>query len=351
MRKHYSDVDGFKALSCNAIITEIKTNRNYGKTWLFQKRAFRRAIKRGKKTLWLRLFDNEVKEAKTSLFASADLQKYCGCSWYNKKTNPDGNIYRNGNTFYCRRSKNAPWFWFLKVFNLGNHDAVRSADDVKVDTIVCDEFLKPRQIYSRYHGIVADDLTDIFFSAKREHQVRIFVLGNKENVYNPVETYFKIKPLPSSFEGIKKYRKGSFVVQQINNVPPSDTEYDKKVKALYEGTAYGNFLYNNDYHFKKSFKQAKTPRDARIYVQSCINGQAVKICVLNGLFYASQNIDTTEIIYCDDLQGKYKHERQLVKRLKRFFIALINAVSDNRVRYADASTREACEQLYKWLTI
>ena len=55
-KKHYGDKDGLRVLSYNAIITAILSNRNYGKTWTFKRRAFRRALKHGKKTIWLRLF-------------------------------------------------------------------------------------------------------------------------------------------------------------------------------------------------------------------------------------------------------------------------------------------------------
>ena len=61
-KTYYSDKDGLHALSYNGIITEIISNRNYGKTWTFKKRAFRRALKKGKKTIWLRVFKKEVKE-------------------------------------------------------------------------------------------------------------------------------------------------------------------------------------------------------------------------------------------------------------------------------------------------
>ena len=183
VKKHYGDKDGLHALSYNAIITAILSNRNYGKTWTFKRRAFRRALKHGKKTIWLRLFKKEVKEAIATFFTSKDLQKYCGISVYDKDTNKDGNFKQIGNTCYYRvKLKNGKWTrwrWFLKIFALSDADAIRSADDVDVDTIVFDEFTKPAQKYRRYVGKITDDFIDILFSSKREHQVRCIIIGNK----------------------------------------------------------------------------------------------------------------------------------------------------------------------------
>ena len=219
-KKHYGDKDGLRVLSYNGIITTVLSNRNYGKTWTFKKRAFKRALKHGKKTIWLRLFKKEVVEALSTFYTSKDLQKYCGVSLYDKDTNPKGNLKQQGNTFYYRKQyksgKFSKWQWFLKVYALSNADAIRSADDVDVDTIVFDEFTKPTSKYRRYVGNIANDFIDILFSSKREHEVRCILIGNKESVNNPIFTYFNIKTLPTSYEGIKVYRNGSFVIQQIN---------------------------------------------------------------------------------------------------------------------------------------
>lgn len=353
--KHYGDQDGLKALSYNGIITAVLSNRNYGKTWTYKKRAFRRAQKRGKKTLWLRMFEKEVKESVDTFFTSKDLQKYCGVSIYDKDTNKDGNLKQCGNTFYTRRKKKngkwGRWFWFLKVFKITDADAVRSADDVDVDTMIFDEFTKTPNKYKRYRGNIVTDFIDIFFSSKREHEVRCIIIGNKESYNNPFFTYFNIKPLPTTFEGIRTFRKGSFVVQQINNQQANETEYDAKVRALLEGTAYGNYIYNNAYKQDAGFKPRKTPSEATIYCQLIFNGVALKISVLNGYYYVNDKIDITKRIYCEVLLHKYKHELLLVKRQKRYFLAFINALSDNRVFYNNARTYEGMSAFYSWLSI
>ena len=354
IKKHYGDKDGLHALSYNGIITTILSNRNYGKTWTFKKRAFRRALKHGKKTLWLRLFKKEVKEAIATFYTSKDLQKYCGISIYDKDTNPQGNLKQIGGTFYYRKKikgKWTRWHWFLKVFALSDAGAVRSADDVDVDTIVFDEFTKPTEKYRRYIGNITNDFIDILFSAKREHQIRCILIGNKESVNNPIFTYFNVKPLPTTYQGIKTYRNGSFVVQQINNIEETQSDYGKKMNDLLSGTAYGNYIYKSAYKNEMGFKPRRTPPNANIYCQLVVENQHIKISVVNGFFYVNMKVDTSQRIYCDVLPHKYKNEYLLVRKQKRFFTAFINALADNRVYYEDAQTYEAIQPFMAWLTI
>lgn len=353
-KTHYGDKDGMHVLSYNGIITCVLSNRNYGKTWTFKKRAIKRAFKHGKKTIWLRLFKKEVKEAIATFYTSKDLQEYCGISVYDKETNPNGNFKHLGNTFYYRKKINNKWTrwqWFLKVFALSDASALRSADDVDVDTIIFDEFTKPVASYRRYIGNIATDFIDILFSSKREHEVRCILLGNKESINNPIFTYFNIKPMPTTWQGIKTYRQGSFVLQQINNKEEEASEYGKKMHALLNGTAYGNYIYKDEYKSANGFKARKMPASANIYCQLIFNTLPLKICINNGLFYVNMRIDTSKRIYCDALPHKYTNELLLVRKQKRFFTAFINALADNRVYYDNAITYEAIQPFLQWLTI
>lgn len=352
--KHYGDNDGLKVLSYNAIITEILTNRNYGKTWAFKKRAVRRAMKHGKKTIWLRMFETEKKECITSFYNSADLQRYCNVSIYDPQYNKNGNIKQIGNTIYFRKKikgKWTKWKWFLKVYKLSDADAIRSADDVDVDTIVFDEFTKPPHRYNLFRGDIATALSDILFTLKREHEVRIIVTGNKESLSNPINDYFKIPTLPTKYEGIRRFKKGAFVVQQINNKPDNTTNYSKSLFNLFKGTPYGNYIYDDAYKNQKGVKVAKTPHGASIYCQVYIEGKAFKISASNDLFYVNKNIDTTRRVFCDVPPNKWAREQQLVRRYRRYFDALVCAIADGRIYFDNAVTAESFLTFYKWLSI
>lgn len=349
IKKYYGDKDGLLVLSYNGIFTHIHSNRTYGKTWTFKKRSFRRALKHGKKTLWLRMFRKELKECADTFYSSRNLQKYCGLSVYDKKSNPKGNLRRDGYTFYYRRNENKPWRWFLKIFAVSDPDAVRSADDVDVDTIVFDEYTKTAEKLRRYRGNVVNDFIDIWVSAKRTHAVRCILIGNKEGYNNPFFNYFGIKPPAEDWEGIRSYRGGSLVIQQINNLPSMDTEFDRKTALLLEGTAYGNYLYKSRYKASRGIKPRKTPSTATLYVQVIIKSNRLRISYLDGFFYVNQKLDHTRLVYCDVLPNKGRHERLLIKRLKPYFADFLSALSDNRVYCDSEATNEGLQAFAQWL--
>lgn len=349
--KHYGDKDGLLVLSYNGIITAVNSNRNYGKTWTFKKRAFRRALKHGKKTLWLRMFRKELQEVADTFYKSRDLQKYCGVSLYDKEHNPKGNVKRDGYTFYYRKNEKSPWQWFIKIFALSNPDAVRSADDVDVDTIVFDEYTKTAEKYKRYRGDIVNDFLDIWHSAKREHEVRCILLGNKEGYNNPFFIYFGITPPREDWEGIRVYRKGAFVLQQINNKPNEEGEFNRKTAALLEGTSYGNYIYKSRYKAASGLKPRKTPANATLYVQLLIKSCGLKVSSYAGAYYVNRRIEEGRQIYCDALAHRFRKERLLVRRLKPYFADFVNALSDNRVYYDDELTREAMQPFLQWLSV
>lgn len=340
-------------LSYNAVLTIIRTTRNTGKTWAFEIRAWRRAIKHGKRTLWLRTFKKEVRQAIKKLYHSKDLQKKCGIIPYNAKNNAKnntGNFKREGNAFYYRKNNKSLWRVFMEVFAVSDANALRSADDVDTDTIVYDEADSTIDKQHRYHGNIVTDFIDAFISTKREHKVRCILLCNKESIRNPFIVYFNLPPLPMSFEGIRQYKGGSIVIEQRNTKPKDDTEYDNKVNKMLEGTAYGNYL-KGAYKNSVAIRKRKAPLQAYLYVQLDISGYKINISVLDGNYYVSNHIDSMRRVCVLKPLNKYKNELLLIKRFKNNFINLMNALADNRVYYDNEVTYEAIQPFYEWLGI
>lgn len=343
--KHF---DGFPVISRGAVFNFINSNRNYGKTWCFKKRAFKRALKHGRKTIWVRRFKKEVKSASPKFFTSADLRAFCGIEWYDRETKK-GNCKQIGNTFYVKRGKT--WEWFLQIVALSDAANMRSVDDVKVDTIVFDEYRTTPARYARYRGNEVTDFIDIFFSAKREHEIRCFFLGNKESTIDPYFRYFNVPTFPDTFEGIRMFRNGSLCVQFINNKQNTkNSEYAKKVENLLRGTSYGDYVYNSETKDKKAVRLKKPPTNAPFYVQLYIRGQYLRILLHNGYFYITKGADFSKPIYCDEHASK-PHHFLLTRKLKRYFSALENALIDGRVYYSNNAVYECIIPFYKWLNI
>ena len=300
--QHTEFYEAFNILSRNAIINEILTNRNCGKTWLFKKRACKRAFKHGKKTIRLRTFENETKECIKSFFSSSDLREFCGIELYNSETKK-GNVKRIGNTFYYK--KNKTWEWFIKIFSVGDVGDIRSSDDVKIDTLVYDECLLTEKRERRYVGNRIDDFCDIFFTLKRYHKLSVFLLGNREIYINPFHTYFKIPQIDLSKEQIRTFKNGSFAIQIINNEQPNKSDYDKKLRSLFNDTSYGNYIYEDETKNETKVKIGKPSSNANLYIQLSINGQELTILNDNGFFYVKDGIVNTKRVFVLKIVNKY----------------------------------------------
>lgn len=334
--------------SYNPVMISVKSNRTWGKTWTFLKRAWKRAEKHGKRTIWLRVFKKEAKAFAAKVYSSKDLQKFCGIVPYDPVTKT-GNFKKIGYNCYIRKCNK--WRLFFTVGVVGDANAMRAIDDVDTDTIVVDEYLQKSENLRRYRGDYVSDIIDIFISAKREHKVQVILLGNKEIINDPVFNYFGLEPLPIHFNGVKTYRNGSFVAVQCDNEQKVKNDYDIKVCELLKGTRYGNFLLNGDAKVQTPLRLRKMPQDALYYVQLNWQGYEFKIATYNGYFYVNNKIDKTKAVYTSTVLNKYKLEYLLVKRQKRLFNALINAISDNRIFYASHAVYEAIQAFYMWLSI
>lgn len=339
--------DALEIMSYGAIFNFINSNRNYGKTWCFKKRAFRRGLKYGKITLWVRRFQTEAKETAENFYKSRDLQKFCGIELYDPETKR-GNVRQDGRSFYVKRGNK--WKLFLKVVYLSQATAIRGVDDVDLDTIVFDEYRTTQEKYRQYRGNEVDHFNDIFITVKREHKVRCFFLGNKEEALNPYAHYFGLPELPDSYEGIKTYRNGSIAVQQINNVPKELSDYDRSLRDLYNGTRYGNYLYESKTKSAQDIRIKRAPKDATIYVQLFLRGHYVRILLAGGCFYIVNTVDKTQPVYCDIQINQPKH-LLLSKKHKRFFNAFVNGLIDGRVYYNTQGTLEAITPFLQWLNI
>lgn len=343
-RKYYTSI-GLQ--SYNAVFNFVISNRNYGKTWSMQKRAFKRGIKHGKRTLWVRRFHAESKQAIDKLYKSPDLLQFIGAEIYDKETK-QGNLKQNGRKFYCRRGNK--WYCFLEVIALCDSRSMRSADDVNIDTIVFDEFTTTPDKYKLYRGDEVTDFIDLFISIKREHEVKVFLFGNKESVNNPYFNYFGIKPLPQEYQGIRTFKGGSIAIQQINNKQRNTTQYENKVNNLLNGTKYQSYL-NNAYKNATDVPIRKLPAYATLYLQVDIDNYAVRIMTNGTYFFVTSKLDDTKPVYCDSIKGKYKNERVLLQRNKILLKGLVNSYAMNKVSYTDLASYESFRMFLNWLNI
>ena len=343
--QYYGSQDGLSVLSRNAILTIVNSNRNYGKTWTFKRRAVRRYMKHGKKTLWLRVFKHEAREAVKKFFEKGVLD-YCGLQWYDKATGK-GNLKQEGNVFLIKRGHR--WDSAIFVYALSDKESLRGADDAAIDTCILDEYAKTPSSFRRYRGNMVTDFFDIFISAKREHQVRLILLGNKEAYANPFLSYFGIVPPPAKFEGIKTYRDGTIAFQQINN-KPRENEYEKRLETMFKGTQYGTYLYEGDVKGSKKVKVKKKPSMAYLYCQVDYKDHTFSVYGCDGYYWFDRKIQTSQPVFTDCIADKYGvQQRRLVNKSKSLFNALSSAIQMGKVYFTNEALSEAVEPFMAFL--
>lgn len=324
-----------------AVFNFVNSNRNYGKTWGFKIRALKRALKNGKKTIWVRRFEKEVKKACSNFFPRDLLDMVSNASIWSK-SNPKGNIKHNGRIWYVKYK--GEWRWFLMIVKASDADAMRSADDIDVDTLIFDEYLCTPSAQHRYRGNVCSDIMDTFISLKRNHNVKCFFLGNKQK---PINEFFGYLGIKNNFrEGIYLYKNGSVCVQTINNPPREVNNYDKKVNALLSGTPYGRYLHGEILNAAK-YKRGYAPRGAYLWAQIDIDGNAVRIRSDGTFFYVDTQIDKSKVVYCNT--DKYMHTRRLTQKTKPLFDGYKTLYSYGYIRYADDKSFAAIQPFDNWI--
>lgn len=344
--KHYGEKDAIAVLSRDSIINMVNSNRNYGKTWLFKYRAVRRYMKKRKKTLWLRVFKEEAQQCASSFFQSKDLETKCGLKYWDKKTQT-GNYKISGNTIYLKRGKYA-FEPAIIVGALCEKRRLRGFDDVRIDTIVLDEYqVTPTQL-RRYVGNMVEDFMDIFISIKREHQVKVFMLGNKESRNNPFLSYFGINQVSESFEGIRMYKDGTILVQQINN-RQKQSDYESRIEKLFEGTTYGAYLYDGQAKGVGIAKLKKAPPTSFLYAQIEWDGFLFRLYGQDGYYYVMNGVDKTRPIFTNGDSSKWAKGRRLVNRSKSLFKPLVDAIQNGRLYFHTQALYEAVGPFVEWL--
>lgn len=351
------DVKGYINLTpiltySNAIFYFIDTVRNIGKTWSISKLAWRRAFKRGKKTIFVRRFQKEARELAASMYESEDIKAYCkGLVAYDPVTKK-GNFRKRGRTFYIKR--NHKWEWFLKIAWVTDAQTFRSADDVRCDLILYDEYTTTPEKARYVRGNECELFIDLVVSISRMHALRCIFCGNKEAINNPYYTYLNITPPKSNFEGIRSYKEDSIVIYQRNTAVdnPKNKKFQTRLQSALKGTPYGAYLYKGAYKHEPIVKWAPTPKQARGYLQLRIRGQRLRITTYKDLFYVDNKVDEGLGVLTDDISNTTPLDMLLNKRVQRPLLKDLEiAIVENRVKYSSLRVYEATQQALKLIGI
>lgn len=350
--------NGLRILSHNGIFNFVDTVRNIGKSWTFKYRSIKRAFKKGKATYWIRRYKKETRQTMQKFF-NAKLLQQLGMTVYDKNSNPNGNLKRQGKRIYVK-NRLGQWVIAVEFISLCESADYRSADDCAFDTVVFDEYTTTPTRYAFYRGDEVEDFMDLLVSLKREEKMTVIFLGNKETVYNKYKRFFTILPLPLSFEGIKHYRQHSVIVQQSNIVVNAARAYEEKFRAALHGTRYASYLMEGTTRSAKKIQYSTLNiAYAKLYGQFNYNGEAFAIYIYNyfddkynsyiSRYIVTTKIDASKTIYTNLNASIYPKQHGLINAHKRELYGVINAVIDNRIYYENDGAHEVSQGFLRWL--
>ena len=323
--------------SRGALWNFINGGRNLGKTTGFACRSKNRFCRRQTTTLWLRRFKDEAKQSRGKLFKPTTM-KLCGLT--------KNNFRWNG--YEAQILIKDKWHTFLRLAWLSQWAALRSADDGTTDTVIFDEYRTTPERYSRYRGNEVENLIDLVSSMKREHDIRVFFLGNKEYPINPYYSYFGIS-VPDDFVGLKTFKNGSILIENNDDIPDAVNEsYRGKWRDSLADTPYGKYLFENEYK-RGCGDLVALPKNSKLVYQFDFENP-VSVYAENGIFYAKTTHDKTRLIFTDKPR-KYARQRVIRPADKFYFTGLITAYKFNLIRYCDNSAYINLQPVLKTLNL
>lgn len=255
--------DMSKPLSYGAFLHEILGGRGIGKTTSALRYAFTKYNKTGEQFIYLRRYKTEIKTfvSKNSLNKIVDgtFFKGDGAGGYNVCCEDDI-------VGYC--------------IPLSVTRSYKSTNFDRVTTIIYDEAIVARG--GRYVYLPSEVTIFLEFIStvvRTRDNVKIFILGNNEDLFNPFNEYFNI-PL---FEGRIYHDKKRKIYIELAKNSPVLLEDEKKTSmySLIEGTDYGKYHYENAILTNKKGEVISKPLNLSLYCRFVISKETLNLYTYN----------------------------------------------------------------------
>ena len=279
-------LDFNKALTYNAFLTFIVTERGLGKSYGAKKFVAKRFINKGKQFVYIRRYKTEIKEA---------MIKNGNPRFFDQIKNDEelkGHKLTNKNDTMYIDDKLCGFAMPLSIASI-----LKSSTYDNVDTIIFDEFIiDPAS--SCYHYL-RDEVTAILETIEtvgRLRDIRVIFLGNSLSITNPYFSYFDINlPYKSEIKICKRDNKGNplILLFYAQNNKYREVKKQTRFGQLVDGTPYGKYAIDNAFlRDSKSFIKKKS-KNCKFYFILILNGKhyGVWCDYKDGLMFISNDYD------------------------------------------------------------
>lgn len=269
-----------QTLTYNCLFNFVIGSRGCGKTYAAKKRAVKVFLDKGHQFVYLRRYQDELKETAESYFNDIILNNEF----------PDVKIeYKDG----C---------YYINEQLAGYAMALTKAKDYKsisfplVYLIIFDEFLIEENGFSRYLRNEVKQFLSFYMSIDRYRGCIVFFLANSVSMINPYTLYFGLT-LPY---GSNIVRKGDLLLQLVMNEEFIKNRKETRFGRLVAGTEFEEYAIENKFvNDTNTFLMRKTEK-SQYYFTMHYQGVAYGVWIdyNEGKIFVSENVDPScRIIY------------------------------------------------------
>lgn len=247
--------------------------RGIGKTTTFLINAISAYLKTGEQFILCRRYKNELKE-----FRRKDPIKDI----------IDGVTYRADGGGGYEGMFNGKVMFHLIALSLA--DIYKSTTFPLVTKVIYDEAILQRGHVRHYLPNEVEALLEFCSTVFRlRSNGKIIVLGNNIDLFNPYFSYFNVP----TFKGIYTDAKRGIYCELANNSPKLIALEEKTpLHSLVEGTAYGDYHYNNALLSDISYPIMPKPSYAELFIRLRMNNDTLNI-------YTCDKKGQQDILYCE----------------------------------------------------
>lgn len=316
-------------LSYNASLNFIVLKRGYGKSWTFKDLAISEFIKCGAKTIWVRRYKPERRNAMTK-FLPDIADKY-----------PNHKLEIKGKSLYID-GKEA-----ITFVTLSEAQSLKSMAFNGYKYLIFDEFIIEGGA-TRYLPDECDVFCSLLSTVFRDRPIKAFLLGNKVKSVTPYNIYFNLP----NFDGIKYNNDTSTLVYAKDNDGVIEDNYAKSdLHKILKNTKYYDYsMLNKSLNDNSSFIE-KRPTHLREFSIVNIKGVDVGIFmnVSNSKLYFDTHCDGTiknkYILNKDNMSESY----MLLSKQFPLYKIIKDAYINGRVFFNDIRTKTIVQELLDFI--
>lgn len=239
-----------KVLSYNASLNFVVLKRGYGKSWCFKTLVIQKFKELGVKTIWLRRYKPELKQALIR-FLPDIVNEF-----------PNDKLEIKGHSLYVNGKE------CISFYTLTQAQDLKSGSFKDYAYLIFDEFIIEGKA-KHYIGEECDIFASLLSTIFRDRPIKAFLLGNKVKSVTPYNIYFNLP----DFQGVKHLKERKILVYAEDNDNVVESNYQKSdLNLVLQGTRYYDYAIHNSSLTDNNLFIEKRPKDLRTAFIINVNG-------------------------------------------------------------------------------